>query len=50
MYLDEYHTQWLYNPKYILNIIKKFNAEIHELRKFHILSSSLLAFFDEEKA
>lgn len=50
IYLDGYHTQWLYNPKFIINIIKKFDVEIHEICKFHVLSSSLLAFFNEEKA
>ncbi|AQR96468.1 class I SAM-dependent methyltransferase [Clostridium saccharoperbutylacetonicum] len=49
-YLNSSHSEWLYNPKYIIQILKKHDGKISNIRRFHLLSSMFLPLLGEEHA
>lgn len=38
-YFDEEHSLWFYSFKYISNILKEYDFELIEFKRFHIISS-----------
>ncbi|CUU48417.1 class I SAM-dependent methyltransferase [Clostridium beijerinckii] len=49
-YLNNKHSEWLYNPEYIINILKSHNGIISDINRFHLLSSMFLPILSEEQA
>lgn len=46
-YMHEQHTQWLFAPDYIYQILKEYNFYILEKHPFHILDGLLSKFLSE---
>lgn len=46
-YMHEQHTQWLFSPKYIYNILKQYNLRIIEQTPYHILDGLLSKILSE---
>ncbi|MBD5546021.1 MAG: class I SAM-dependent methyltransferase [Lachnospiraceae bacterium] len=49
-YIESSHNQWLYSPKYIINILKTYNFNIVEKYPFHISDGLFSRFLDDQSA
>ena len=49
-YIEKEHTQWLYSPKYITQILNTYNLDILEKYPFHISDGLFSKFLDDKLA
>ena len=49
-YIEAIHTQWLYSPRYIFNILKNAGFDIVKMKTFHILNGLAYHFMTDENA
>lgn len=49
-YIESNHTQWLYSPNYIYNILSNNSFKVIDKKIFHILDGLVYHFMSEEKA
>lgn len=49
-YIEKEHSQWLYSPKYIINILKTYDFDIIEKYPFHISDGLTSKFVNDQSA